>query len=330
MNFRTRILALAVVGALVASMSVATGCGKKDSIATVDGRAIPQSEVDKQLAQIDKQSNGEAFKGKEGAKRKADLKAKILERLIQIELMHNAADKLGVDVSEKQIEEYIARLEKQYGGRKGLEQALKASGITIDQLKKSIRDQLLAEAVSKKLAKNLNVTDAQIKEYYEANLAQFKATKLVDAVHILVAAKDKTLAESILAQVKAGGDIAALAKKYSTDPGSKDKGGALGWKSTDTYVANFKTALDTMKIGEVRLVQTEYGWHVVKLLGQKAGYQKPLSEVSAQIKSILESRAQYEALNKYLEGLRKKAEIDVPDAALKTAVEQAQKTTAGQ
>jgi parvulin-like peptidyl-prolyl isomerase len=91
----------------------------------------------------------------------------------------------------------------------------------------------------------------------------------VRASHVLVATKQKALAEKILAEAKAGANFAALAKKYSTDTASKTKGGDLGYFGHGTMVAPFDKAAFAMKVGEIRLVQSQYGWHIIKLTGRQ-------------------------------------------------------------
>jgi parvulin-like peptidyl-prolyl isomerase len=89
----------------------------------------------------------------------------------------------------------------------------------------------------------------------------------VRASHILV--KSKTLAEQLLRRAKSGENFAALAKKYSTDPGSAKKGGDLGYFTKGTMVAPFSNAAFSMKIGEIRLVHSQFGWHIIKVTGRE-------------------------------------------------------------
>jgi foldase protein PrsA len=320
MKLRSRTLTLPLVAALVAVAVAAAGCTPKDTIALVNGSPILGADVQSQLDQM-KKASPQTFEGAEGSKRELEFKAKILDSLIQIELIRQAAKELGVDVTDKQVDDYVTQLETQYGGAKGLADAMKQSSVTMDQLKTSVRSRLLVDAVGKKVAKASAVTDAEMKAYYEQNLGTFKTTAQVHATHILFATKDKAQAEKVFDQVKKGGDFAALAKQYSTDPGSKDKGGDLGWAPASQYVAEFAKAVGEMKVNEVRLVESQFGWHVVKLLETRDASQKTFDEVKDQIKQILDQQAQSDAFTKYVDGLRAKAKIEVLDAELKKAVD---------
>src|SRR6185312_2451977 len=86
----------------------------------------------------------------------------------------------------------------------------------------------------------------------------------VHARHILVKTKDKALAHSLLTQLKHGASWKVLAKKYSTDTGTKDKGGDLGTFQKGQMVAPFDKAVFSMKPGEIRLVKSTFGWHIVQ------------------------------------------------------------------
>lgn len=308
------LLALAAIGV--------AGCTQDKSIvATVNGAPIKIEEITAQLAQMKKQSP-QTFEGTQGVKIESEFKAKILESLIQLELIKQAAKDLGVEVTDKQIDDYIKQLETQYGGKAGLDAAMKQSGVEMTQLRESIKNRLLVDGVTKKSqAASATVTDAQIKAYYDANKAMFGSKTEVDAQHILVATKDKALAEKILDQVKSGADFAKLAKQYSTDPGSKDSGGNLGWAPSSQYVTEFAKATEEMKVGSVSLVQTQFGWHIIKLLGRKPGTQKSLAEVTDQIRQILAQQAQSDNFTKYVDDLKKKAKIEILDPELKKLVE---------
>jgi foldase protein PrsA len=318
----TRPAALALVAMLVFAAISAAGCTPdKSVVATVNGSPIKIEAITTQLAQMKKQSP-QTFEGTQSVKVETELKARILESLIQLELIKQAAKDLGVDVTDKQIDGYIKQLETQYGGKSGLEAAMKQSGVEAAQLRESIKNRLLVDGVTKKSqTASATVTDAQIKEYYEANKAMFGSKTEVDAEHILFATKDKALAEKVFAQVKAGADFAKLAKQYSTDSVSKANGGKLGWAPSSQYVPEFAKATETMKVNEVVLVQSTFGNHVIKLLGRKAGTQKTLPEVTAQIKQILEQQGQSDGFQKYIDGLKKKAKIAILDPVLKKIID---------
>jgi parvulin-like peptidyl-prolyl isomerase len=322
MKLRSRTLALPFAAVLIFAALGATGCTDKNVIAKVNGSPIKLSDVDAQLAQM-KKSSPQTFQGTDGKKRETEFKAKILESLIQLELIKQAGTELGASVTTKQIDDYIKQLETQYGGATGLTDAMKQSGVTMDQLRSSIESRLLVDAVGKKVSKAGSITEADMKDYFGKNPGMFKTAAQVHAWHILFATKDKVQAEKVYDQVKKGGDFAALAKQYSTDPGSKDKGGDLGWAPSTQYVTEFAAAVSSMKPGEFRMVETQFGWHIIKLVETKPAEEKTFDQVKDQITQILQQQKQSDDFTKYVDELKKKATIEIFDAELKKLVDAA-------
>jgi foldase protein PrsA len=324
MTRHPRPLSIALVAMLALAGIVSTGCKlgpSSSAIAVVNGVEIAKTAVDTQIAQMKKASPA-SFEGTTGAQVEQQYRAQVLNSLIQLQLIKEAAKTLGVEVTTKQVDDYVTQLQTQYGGAAALDTAMKTAGFDMTTLREQINNNLLADAVSSKVSTgSVGVTDADIKAYYDQNQAQFATPAQVNAQHILVAVKDKALAQSLLAQVKAGGDFAALAKKNSTDPGSKDSGGDLGWAAPSAYVTPFADAVTAMKVNEVRLVETEFGWHIIKLLGRRPAAQQTLAEASPQIKSTLEQTARSKKFGDYVAALQKKATIEVLDAALKKIID---------
>ncbi|HEY5548443.1 MAG TPA: peptidylprolyl isomerase [Coriobacteriia bacterium] len=317
--------------ALVLSALVVAGCSKSasaDAIARVNGTDILKSSVDKQIAQMKKASPA-TFEATQGAAVEQQYRAQILDGLIDLSLVQAAGKDLGVSVTTKQIDDYVAGLVQQYGSQAALDTAMKSAGFDMAMLREQISNSLLMQAVSSKVASGAAApTAAQIKVYYDANKTQFSTPAQVHATHILIATADKTLAESLLSQVKNGGDFVALAKKYSTDPGSKAAGGDLGWAGSSAYVTEFAGAVDAMKVNEVRLVQTQFGWHIIKLLGKRPAAQQTLAEATPAATQALTQNASSDAFAKYLAGLRKKAKIEILDANLKKLIDAANASAA--
>jgi peptidyl-prolyl cis-trans isomerase C len=124
--------------------------------------------------------------------------------------------------------------------------------------------------------------------------------------HILV--KDEAQARAIIEQLQNGADFAALAKEKSTDPGSREKGGELAWSEPERFVAPFGEALRQLKKGEYtrQPVQTQFGYHVVQVLDERAPPFPEYEAVKPQIREALLARARVE----YIDALRAKAKIE--------------------
>lgn len=178
-----------------------------------------------------------------------------------------------------------------------------------DTYKESLRTQLLYNQLNKKIIADVEVSDKEIEEYYKAHIGDFEELGGVEIYHILV--KTEKEANDILAQVKAGADFAALAKKYSID-GSKEQGGYVGLANQDSgWVDEFQTAAMKLKPGELAPapVRTQFGYHIIKAGSQKEGTNRSLKDANNEILMKLQSQKEQEVFNKYLDDVKKKAII---------------------
>ena len=174
----------------------------------------------------------------------------------------------------------------------------------LQQVKPMLYAQILQEKAS-----GGNVTDAQVKAKYDQLKAQAANQKQYDVSHILV--KDQKTAELIEADLKKGDSFAALAKKYSIDPGSKVKGGELGLSDGSNYVPAFTAAVTKLKKGQYTTtpVKTQFGYHIIKLNDVKVGSSNlpPFAKIKDQIKQQL----QMEKTRSFFEGLKAKYKVEV-------------------
>lgn len=140
------------------------------------------------------------------------------------------------------------------------------------------------------LMKNINVSDEDVQKQYEQNSKSFVAKAERQAAHILLEGDAQKTAIEISAKLAAGEDFAKLAKQYSTDTGSKEQGGDLGFSSGDTFPAEFEAALAKLKVGEVSgPVKTDAGIHIVKLLAERGAQPPTFAEAKPAIVEQLKS-----------------------------------------
>ncbi len=177
----------------------------------------------------------------------------LLDQMIDVELVIQAALQSGATIDETLIDGQVEQLRlAQAGGDETQFVAFLQSNKIADEaeLRRLLgRDQLI-----------------------EQMLLKHTTAEQVRARHILVAATPdeaesrKETAEAILTELQNGGDFAALARARSDDPGSAAQGGDLGWAPRGVYVEPFEEAIFSMQPGELRLVQTDYGWHIIEVL----------------------------------------------------------------
>ena len=148
-----------------------------------------------------------------------------------------------------------------------------------------------------KLRQSAQISDTDLKVRYQQDIQQYQVPNRVHAEHILfmtVGKPDaevdeiKKKAEDVLKQVKKGAKFDELAKKYSEDPGSKDKGGDLGWLIQGQTVPEFEKSAFSLQPGAVSdLVKTQYGFHIIKILEKETAHTKPFDEVKESIRAPL-------------------------------------------
>jgi peptidyl-prolyl cis-trans isomerase C len=262
--------------------------------------------------------------------RMAMLEQQILQRLIQVQLLTDKAtdaDKAaGKEMAFKRIEEIKTRA----GSDDALDRQLKLAGMTRADFLSKVTEESVAETVLKR-EMNVNVTDADAKKFYDDNPAKFEVPEAIRVSHILVLTQDPTGAplpeaqkaakhkqlEDILKRARAGEDFAKLAKQYSEDPGSKDKGGeyTFGRSQMPPEFETAAFALNTNQISDI--VTTAYGYHIVKLLEKIPAHKTGFDKVKTEIKDYLEAQAMQKQVPDYMKKIEKEAEVQILDDKLK-------------
>jgi foldase protein PrsA len=252
-------------------------------VATVNGEKITQTELYNQMVK----SEG----------------ASVLDRMITAKLVAQEAKKNNVTVTDADINAELAKVKESVGGEEQYKQALAANNLTEEQLKESIKIQLQATKI---LGKDIKVEDADLKKYFDENLAQFDKRQ-VHARHILVATEAE--AKDIKAKLDAGADFAALAKEKSTEPGAKDSGGDLGTFGRGRMVPEFEKVAFSMQKGQIsNPVQTQYGWHVIQVL-DITGTAPNFDTMKDEVKTKMVEQQVQAKFSEWLDGLKGKANI---------------------
>lgn len=234
--------------------------GNSEVVASVNGEKISKDELYDAML---KQSGQEI------------LDALISQRVIELE-----AKKQKITVSEKDIEKELDKYYEQYGGEEAFNQTLAQNGLTLDKIKKDLE---LNVKVNKLLKPRISIPEEELKTYFEENKATFAQEKQVKASHILVETEEK--ANEIKGKLAKGEDFAKLAKENSTDTGSKENGGDLGFFGSGQMVKEFEETAFALKVGEISApVKTQYGYHIIKVTeikdAEEANYEKSKDQIS--------------------------------------------------
>jgi peptidyl-prolyl cis-trans isomerase C len=261
------------------------------------------------------------------------MEQQVLERLIQIQLLLTKASDAdrtkGQETSNKRFENVKTRA----GSEEDLVRQLKSVGMSPEQLRGKMLEEATAEAVLERELK-IEVTDNDVKKFYDENPARFEQPEMVRASHILLGTKDpstggelseskkeakRKLMEDILKRARAGEDFAALAKEYTEDPGSKEKGGEYTFPR-GKMVPEFEAAAFSMKTNQVSdIVTTQFGYHIIKLSEKLPAKKLEIAKVSQDIKDYLKGQTVSKQLPEYMEKAKKDAQVQILDSKLKAA-----------
>jgi foldase protein PrsA len=239
----------------------------------------------------------------------------MLAGLLREELIRQGAKQYNITVTDEDVQAEMDKLADQFGSSVGLEQVLSQYGMTVDDLKGQIKSTLLLEGIA---AKDVTVEDEELKTYYEENKDKYTEPEQVKARHILV--EDEETANSILKRLEKGEDFAEIAKEESTDSGSKDKGGDLGFFERGVMDASFEEAAFNLGIGETGApVKTMFGYHIIRVEDKKPERLAPFSEVRDDVeKQVVKQKAK--VTSAVLSELKDAAQIKVNDKDLEDAI----------
>jgi parvulin-like peptidyl-prolyl isomerase len=259
------------------------------------------------------------------------MEQQLLDQLINVQLLKAKATEADRVAGKAAAEKRFADVKAKLGSEEALKRQLTLMGATQEEVLQKWTEALTAEAVLKREL-NINVTDTDTKKYYDENPAKFEQPEMVRASHILLATRDPATGtdlsdekkaakrkelEGILKRARAGEDFAKLAKEYSEDPGSKDKGGEYKFPRGQ-MVPEFEAAAFSLKTNQVSdIVTTSFGYHIIKLSekipAQKIDYAKAASD----IKEGLTAQAMQKQFPDYVKGLRAAANVEILDEKLK-------------
>ncbi|MFC4775943.1 peptidylprolyl isomerase [Paenibacillus sp. GCM10023252] len=231
--------------------------------------------------------------------------ASTVDNLITNELIKQEADKAKVTVTDEDVNKEIDTLKKQFNTEEEFNAALAQYNMTIDDLKRDAKSQV---QIKKILEPKTKVSDEDIQKFYDENKASLGEPEQVKASHILVATKEE--ADAILKELKGGADFATVAKEKSTDPGSKDKGGDLGFFGKGENDPALEEAAFKLEKGQLsEVVQGSNGFHIIKKTDSKAAVIPTLEDKKAEIKDTLVTQQVGELSQQWLTDLKAQAKI---------------------
>ncbi|HVF56165.1 MAG TPA: peptidylprolyl isomerase [Pyrinomonadaceae bacterium] len=313
-------------------------------VAVVDGREIPTRLYEMYLKN-GRESLGIDETAEEGRRKLELLREGVVSDLIDRALVAAEAGRRGLSITPAALAEAERREVTLIGGEEKFKSYLADHGITREEfLEEVVKSPLYGELLRAELAKGLSVSDTEVKTFYDAHKTEevFRMPERVAASHLLIDARRNLIAqqiqseknlsgEALSAAVSAemrrrraraeelrrraatkGADFAALAREFSEDVGTRDAGGDLGNFGRDSHPRAFDDAAFALKPGETSgVVETDYGFHIIKAKSHDAARTLTLEEAAPEIRRRLLVAREGETLRNWLKDARRKAKVKI-------------------
>jgi peptidyl-prolyl cis-trans isomerase C len=289
------------------------------SVVTVNGETIRVAEVNLAMRNVAVQAQMEGRQLTQD-----ELFRAATSQVVSTRLLAQEAIRQQISLEAGRVEGILQQIEAQQGGREALVTVLGEIGAAYDDLESAIREAEFAQRlVEIEVRPGVQVSDDEVAAFYNDNPQMFQAQEQVRARHILFTVAEDASDEdrkaargrALLASQRAtaGEDFAALAKELSEGPSAPD-GGDLGFFSAEQMVQPFSSTAFALEPGEIsEIVETRFGYHVIKVEERRPGGMRPLEEVRGALKNALVEQKVAASVGSLVEKLRSDAEI-VPTA----------------
>ncbi|HLL73848.1 MAG TPA: peptidylprolyl isomerase [Pyrinomonadaceae bacterium] len=313
-----------------------------EAVAAVNGRAIPVK-IYEMFVRNGREALGIDEGKEEGRRKLAELREGVVSELIDRAVISHEAERRGLRVTPEMLAERERREIDKLGGEERFAAYLAEHNLTRDDYREVTRDMIYGELMTEEAARAVEISDEEIGKYYEEHKGEdwLRRPERVAASHLLIAARpnqirqqlerEKNLggpaleaaareelgrrrgkAEELRRRAAAGADFAALARANSDDPASRERGGSLGAFARGAHTPAFDAAAFALRPGQVSpVVETEFGFHVIKLASREPARAFSLAEAAPEIRRRLTAAKQARALRDWLRDARKSAQVRV-------------------
>ncbi|MDP8214553.1 MAG: peptidylprolyl isomerase [Candidatus Euphemobacter frigidus] len=292
-------------------------------VADVNGTVVTGAMLNQQIAAM-RQQYAMRVPPEQMSRLQPMLRQQAVASLVNQELLFQKAEREEIEPDKEKVDEEIEKIAARFPSREQFEQQLARAGVTDEALRRDIARNLKIQLlIDKQLPpkEELEASEEEVEKFYNENPRNFEQPEQVGASHILIKfspedtteqkeEKRRKLAE-IEKQIDEGADFAELARENSQDIGSAEKGGELGYFPRGRMIKPFEETAFAMGTGEVsEIVETQFGYHLIKVTGRKEAGVIPLEEVEEEITSFLTSQKRQQIIDEYLQKLRSDARIE--------------------
>lgn len=253
----------------------------------------------------------------------SDFYQRVLADMVGGELLYQAAAVGGFLPEPTQVDAEIQAQSERFGGPDGFTSALESQGLTLAQVRTELEKEMAVQTfIERELIPTVAVTEESKKAFYDENPDEMKRPEQFRVAHILIGVDEQAPQEekdearrkalAIRSMLDVGQDFGELAQRNSDDPGSRDTGGELPWLSPGQTVPPFEAAALALEEGELSdLVETQFGYHIIRLLERRDAGLMPYEEVAPQIEEFLMRRGLQQRLDEKIESLTAQGNVEV-------------------
>lgn len=240
-----------------------------------------------------------------------------INRLIQELLILQVARLENMQIEEEDIEKRMESIRRNFPDEQAFLTALDKNNLTLNQLKKHYRREMLIDKViSLKIKRTIQIHPMEITNFYLENKKEFKEPSLVRARHIFIKVEDEETREERLSKIyvlyallNKGVDFGTVAFNYSDGPNAEQYGD-MGYVLEGELLKELDEFIFSLELGQLsEVIDTDYGYHIVKIEGKKPGRIKSISEVSNEIERILFQKKAEQKFQTWINDLKKDAYI---------------------
>ena len=315
---RTWTIATSLALILTGSIVLAGEVPSKEKAATVNGTVITMEDIEREMSIVQSRISA---KGKRLSDvQVSDMRSKVLENLIDRELLYQESQKKKIKVQEAEVNERLGGLKKRFPDKEQYEKMLSRMKLSEGALNAKVKKEIaIQKFIEEQFVKGIVVPDSEIRAYYDTHTDTFRQPSRVKASHILLkvdteadkssrADVQKKL-ENIRKRLEKGEDFASLAREFSECP-SKDKGGDLGFFKRGQMVKPFEDAAFALNPGEMSdIVKTRFGYHLIKVTDKKPEKNLPYADVKENLGKYLEQMKVRDKVIAYLDKHKEKASV---------------------
>ena len=285
-------------------------------VARVNGETIQKWEFDDAVRRIEARAGSPI-----PVEKRDQLLRGVLDQLVAYHLIAQESRARKMGPTDADVDARIAQIKGTFPNEEAFQKGIAAQGLGLEQLRAQARMSL---EVAKFLESEVKVavTDVEVDAFYRQNLDRFKQADSVHARHILIGVPQnatpdakkqaRTAAQVVVGQLKRGAPFEEVAKKMSSDTGSAQNGGDLGFFPKGQMTPAFEKAAFGLKAGETSgIVETPFGFHIIRVLERRDARTAPLEEVSGQIKEFLTQGQREKKLEDLVTQAKTKAKIEI-------------------